>query len=101
MLRFDPRDMGEVRVFHDDRFLCRAVCADLAGATVALREIVRARNHRRHELRGVLRDRHAAVETLLHLKRGEVTENPHENASAADKPTREPSAPTLKRYRNE
>ena len=101
MLRFDPRDMGEVRVFHDDRFLCRAVCAELAGATVALREIVRARNQRRHELRGVLRDRHAAVETLLHLKRGEVTENPHENASAAGKPTTEPSAPILKRYRNE
>jgi putative transposase len=28
-LRFDPRDMAEVRVFHDDKFLCRAVCAEL------------------------------------------------------------------------
>jgi putative transposase len=31
-LRFDPRDMGEIRVFHEDRFLCRAVCAELAGS---------------------------------------------------------------------
>src|ERR1039458_9572341 len=45
--------------------LCRAVCAELAGATVPLREILRARNRRRRELRGVLRDRQAAVDTLL------------------------------------
>jgi putative transposase len=56
-LRFDPRDMAEIRVFHEDRFLCRAVCAELAGSTVPLREILRARNRRRRELRGVLRDR--------------------------------------------
>jgi hypothetical protein len=54
--------------------LCRAVCAELAGATVPLREILRARNQRRRELRGVLRDRQAAVDTLLHVKRGESTE---------------------------
>lgn len=40
-LRFDPRDIGEVRVFHDNGFLCRAVSADLAGETVPLREIIR------------------------------------------------------------
>jgi putative transposase len=58
-LRIDPRDMAEIRVFHNDRFLCRAVCAELAGVTVPLREILRARNRRRRELRGVLRDRQA------------------------------------------
>lgn len=31
-LRLDPRDLGEVRVFYKDRFLCRAICAELAGA---------------------------------------------------------------------
>jgi transposase len=30
-IRFDPRDMGEVRVFYKDRFLCPAVSAELAG----------------------------------------------------------------------
>ena len=50
-LRFDPRDMGEIRVFHEQGFLCRAVCADLAGETVALREIIRARNRRRRASR--------------------------------------------------
>ena len=55
MLRFDPRDMAEIRVFHEDKFLCSAVCAELAGETVPLREILRARNQRRRELRGLTR----------------------------------------------
>jgi putative transposase len=100
-LRFDPRDMGEIRVFHQDRFLCRAVCAELAGAAVPLREILRARNQRRRELRGVLRDRQAAVDTLLQIKRGESTEKEKEDAPSADKPATKQSPPALKRYRNE
>jgi putative transposase len=100
-LRFDPRDMAEIRVFHQDRFLCRAVCAELAGAAVPLREILRARNQRRRELRGVLRDRQAAVDTLLQIKRGESTEKEKEDAPSADNPTAKQSPPALKRYRNE
>jgi putative transposase len=96
-LRFDPRDMGEIRVFHDEGFLCRAVSADLAGETVPLREIIRARNRRRRELRAVLKDRQQAVETLLEIKRGEITEI--ENAKPPSPTT--PAAPALKRYRNE
>jgi putative transposase len=99
-LRIDPRDMAEIRVFHNDKFLCRAVCAELAGETVPLREILRARNRRRRELRGVLRDREAAVNTLLDLKRGESMENNDEPPAATDKPTKR-AAPALKRYRNE
>jgi hypothetical protein len=35
--RFDPRDMGEIRVFHRDRFLCLAISSELAGETIPLR----------------------------------------------------------------
>jgi putative transposase len=97
-LRIDPRDMAEVRVFHEGKFLCQAVCAELAGDTVPLREILRARNRRRRDLRGVLRDRKVAVDILLDLKRGEITEK--EDEPAKDKPTTT-SVPGLKRYRNE
>ena len=96
MLRFDPRDTGEVRVFHTEGFLCRAVSADLAGETVPLREIIRSRNQRRRELRTVLKDRQQAVETLLQIKRGEITET--DNAKPPPSPT---NPPRLKRYRNE
>ena len=42
MLRYDPRDVAEVRIFHQGRFLCRAICPELAGETIPLREVVRA-----------------------------------------------------------
>jgi putative transposase len=101
-LRFDPRDMAEIRVFHGDRFLCRAVCTELAGATVPLRDILRARNQRRRELRGILRDRQNAVAALLEMKRGEITEKEDAPLSREDNSTTtRQSAPGLKRYRNE
>jgi putative transposase len=98
-LRIDPRDMGEIRVFHEERFLCRAICAELAGETVPLREIIRARNRRKKELRSVLRDRQQTVDTLLAIKRAAVqeTEDPQPPTPT---PVTQPRT-TLKRYRNE
>ena len=40
-IRYDPNDMAEIRVFHQNRFLCRAVCQELAGETISLKDIIR------------------------------------------------------------
>jgi putative transposase len=95
-VRFDPRDMGEIRVFYKDRFLCRAISAELAGETVPLREIIRARNRRRKELRSILHDRQKMVDKLLQLKQGPVLEEVHASTPVPTKP-----AVHIKRYRNE
>jgi putative transposase len=95
-LRFDPRDMAEIRVFHEDKFLCCAICPELAGAIVPLREILRARNRRRRELRGVLCDRQTAVDTLLDMKRGEATEKTDEPPKPGSQSTPKRSTPPLK-----
>jgi putative transposase len=65
VVRYDPRDMAEIRVFHKDRFICRAVCQELAGETVPLRAIVNARARRRRELRHKVQDRTRTVDALL------------------------------------
>ncbi|MGI4830607.1 MAG: Mu transposase C-terminal domain-containing protein [Janthinobacterium lividum] len=96
-VRFDPRDMGQVRVFFRDRFLCRAITADYAGQKVPLREIVRARNEQRRDLNKVLRDRRQAVDSLLDLRRGQVERIEHGKQPAAA----QPQQPRLKRYWNE
>jgi putative transposase len=97
VVRYDPRDVAEVRVFYQERFLCRAVCQELAGATVPLRDIVSARNRRRRELRQTIQDRQRAVDSLLEAKRWHAAE-----VKPAD-PSPEPSPPSpkLKRYYNE
>jgi putative transposase len=95
-IRFDPRDMGEIRVFYKDRFLCRAISAELAGETIPLRDVIRVRNQRRKELRSILHDRQKMVDTLLQLKQGPALEESHV-------PVPVPASPTvrIKRYRNE
>lgn len=57
--------MAELRVSFDGAFLCRAISPELAGETIALKDIIRARNERRRELRTTLAEREATVEALL------------------------------------
>ena len=87
-----------MRLFHQGKFLCRAICPELAGATVPLRDIKRARDQRRRDLRDTLRDRRKTVETLLDLRRGfpQPMTEPVVTGESKPKP-----APMLKRYRNE
>jgi putative transposase len=105
ILRYDPRDMAEMRVFHDHRFLCRAICADLAGETIALRDILRARNRRRRDLRQTLQERSRTVEVLLEARRGdghrdELTQI-EAPAATPEAHTARVNTPRRKRYINE
>ena len=104
ILRYDPRDVAEVRVFHHDRFLCRAICQELAGATIPLRDILRARNRHRRDLRQTLRDRAQLVESLLAAHRGHPSVGARDTAVPFDTGTSVPPVPhppRLKRYINE
>ena len=105
-LRYDPRDMAEIRVFHEERFLCRAICPELAGETIPLRDVLRARNQRRRELRAVLTDRRKTVDALLDLRRGHRQASPPEQQSQEQSPAEPPeeakrTSPVLRRYVNE
>lgn len=60
-IRHDPRDVAEIRVFHRDRFLCRAINAEHADQAVSLRDVQAARKMRRQALRVGIKERIAAV----------------------------------------
>ena len=64
-IRYDPRDMAEIRVYHQERFLCRAVCQELAGETVSLKDIIRARRRRTRELHQQLAVRRSLIDQVL------------------------------------
>jgi putative transposase len=96
---------AENPIFHDHRFLCRAICAELAGETISFREIMQARNRRRRDLRHTLQNRARIVEALLEARRGEPPVN---ETAVADEPavTSEThpacvETPRLKRYLHE
>lgn len=60
-IRYDPRDMAEIRVFHRNHFLCRAVSPDHAGRTISLKDIQQARTARRRALRQEIKGRTGSV----------------------------------------
>jgi len=77
-IRYDPRDLAEIRVYHRDKFLCRAVSPDIASVTVSLQDLQTARNQRRRELRQQLTARRSLVELLTqpHPSAGRRSETP-------------------------
>lgn len=93
VIRYDPKDLGEIRVYYQDRFLCRAVCQELADRTLGLREIVHARTQRRRHVGDVLRSRTTLAEFLL--------DSPQAAAPADPPSDPAPARPRLKRYLND
>jgi putative transposase len=64
-IRYDPRDLGEIRVFHHNQFLCRAISPEHAGQQITLKDIQAARSAHRRALRGQLDERRATVAEYL------------------------------------
>jgi putative transposase len=116
MIRYDPIDLAEIRVFFQDRFVCRAVCPELSGQTVSLKEIVAARQARRRQLRGELVERETLVKRYVkrraaNSRRAVAEPSVKEESSSSEAWSEEdrrqeqeaPVSPKtrLKRYRNE
>lgn len=64
-IRYDPRDLSEIRVFYRHEFLCRAVSEEHAGEAVTLKDIQAARRLHRRSLRTTINERVARVVDFL------------------------------------
>ena len=63
-VRHDPRDAAEVRLYHQNQFLCRAIAPELAGQSVTLKQLQTARTARRKALKEQLGNRRSLVDAL-------------------------------------
>ncbi|MEV0163395.1 Mu transposase C-terminal domain-containing protein [Nonomuraea fuscirosea] len=99
VIRYDPRDMAEIRVFHHDHFLCRAICPELADRTISLKEITAARTARRRDLRSQITDRTSIVDRLIEAHQPAAA--PGLPATAQASAPEAPARPRLKRYRED
>jgi putative transposase len=100
VIRYDPRDLAEIRIFYQDRFLCRALCPELAGVTVSLKELTAARNARRKELKDKLGERASVVDRLVEVHRLPPPGIPAHQPEITPTPDL-PAPARLKRYREE
>jgi putative transposase len=97
IIRYDPRDMAEICVYHHHRFLCRAICQELAGETVSFKEIVQARRKRTRTLQDTISARRSLVDQwmIAPVSRQERPAQSPENTPRSTPRTR------LKRYAND
>ncbi|MDQ4504431.1 MULTISPECIES: Mu transposase C-terminal domain-containing protein [unclassified Sinomonas] len=56
-IRYDPRDLSEIRVYDHDTFICAAIDETHPNQRLSLREIETARRARRRQLRKEINDR--------------------------------------------
>jgi putative transposase len=102
-VRYDPRDLAEIRVFHHGAFLCRAVSPEIAAVSISLKDLQAARNQRRRELRQQLVSRRSLVDILTHPEAPAAdrsAEADPKGPSTPDEPGR-PAPTRLKIYRED
>ena len=96
-IRYDPRDLSEVRVFHRHQFLCRAVSKDHAGEAFTLKDIEAARRAHRRALRATINERVARVADFLPAQ----GQPPRPVPAAKPLPTPAAVRPRLRLYRED
>jgi putative transposase len=85
-IRYDPRDITEVRVFHRNQFVCKAVDTAHQGETFTLKDIQAARNARRRAVRAQVNERIAVVAEYLPEHAPRRTPPPNPQPKTAPKP---------------
>ena len=93
IIRYNPRDIAEIRVFYQDKYLCTAISPEISDYTVDLKEIVSARNKIRRSLKKQLDSGKTVVEEIALSKKKDLENKINE-------PTKK-SKSKLKRYFNE
>jgi len=66
IIRYDPRDLSEIRVYIDDQFLCTAVSEEACG--MSIKDLMKTRNHRRKELEREIYDRAEFIRLYMQAK---------------------------------
>lgn len=89
-VRFNPRDVAEIRVYFDDTFLCRAIAPELASDSVSLPELQAVRAQRRRDLKNQLRQRRSLADALP----GDTRYTPSEADDNEPAPPPKPAART-------
>ena len=86
VIRYDPRDISEIRVIHHNQFICKAVDPDHQNTTIGLKEIQAARTAQRRQLRRGINERIAVVAKFLPAHGTPMVHDPPETRAKATKP---------------
>ena len=101
-VRYDPRDLGEIRVFHDNAFLCRAIAPERSSETFTFADLQTARTKQRRTLKQQLRDLTSLADSLPADVRHQPNAQPRtEFSDEAETPPTPPPSHGLRTYAND
>lgn len=63
-VRYDPRDLGEIRLYFNNEFLCRAIAPEHASTVITFEDLRQARNQQRRSLKRQLAEYEALRKTV-------------------------------------
>ncbi|MGR5863570.1 Mu transposase C-terminal domain-containing protein [Bacillus cereus] len=70
IVRYDPRDIAEIRVFYKGAYLCTAISSAIDGYSIGIKELQAARNNQRRKLKNnVIITTKSVIEHLKNEKR--------------------------------
>ena len=95
-IRYDPRDLAEIRVYHCDTFLCKAICQEIEEMVVGLKDIKKARSEIKKDLFNQIKHSEQLIKKLSVANKSTKAEG----QSKLPKP-KDVVLPTLKLYDNE
>ena len=92
-VRFDPRDLAEIKIYFDEKFLCTGICQDIAETVISLKDIQKARK----EIKGQLFNEIRQAKRLLKY----IQKNRTDPLSSECAKIRQPNISKLKLYQND
>lgn len=92
VIRYDPRDIAEIRVFFNDHYICTAISHEISDYTVDLKDIVSARNKVRRNMKKQIDTGKSVVDEVVTSKQKDMETDASKESSKKSK---------LKRYFND
>jgi len=100
-IRYDPRDLAEIRIYHQGDYVCRAVAPEIASVTISMKDLQAARNQRRRQLREHLTARRSLVDLLTHPDTPAADDAGAGGQVRAPRASPDPAKPRIKLYRED
>ncbi len=65
MIRYDPSDLGEIWVYDQNQFICKAVCDELQDQNISYKELKSTKVNRRSQLKQQIKDKTCALQQFF------------------------------------
>ena len=101
VIRYDPRDLSQIRVYWHEQYFCTATCEELTGKKQTIKEVAQARNRRRKALEREINARSDLIKLYMQSTGNGVIGEGYEPSASSSNKVQCPNSPRLKVYKTD